>query len=91
MKVGIIDIEPKVFNTAYMMIANYYRGRDSTVDWWSPITHRQFDVVFCSSLFDYTDKSDIPRSVVCGGTGFDVRSRLSQVISIARSLCLTSW
>lgn len=78
MKVGIIDIEPKIFNTAYMQIATYYKRRGDNVEWWSPITHRQFHVVFCSSLFDYTDKSDIPRDVICGGTGYDVHSRLSQ-------------
>jgi len=37
-------------------------------------------VVFCSSLVDYTDKSEIPDDVICGGTGFDVTSRLSRQI-----------
>lgn len=78
MKVGIIDIEPKIFNTAYMQIAHYYRQRGDKVSWWLPITHRSFGVVFCSSLFDYTDKSGIPDDVICGGTGYDVRSRLSK-------------
>lgn len=78
MKVGIIDIEPKIFNTAYMQIASYYKQQGDIVEWWTPITHRQFHVVFCSSLFTYTDKSDIPKDVICGGTGFDVTSRLSR-------------
>jgi len=78
MRVGIINIEPKIFNTAYMQIANYFRRRGDNVEWWSPITHRQFHVVFCSSLFDYTNKSEIPGDVICGGTGFDVTSRLSR-------------
>lgn len=77
MKVGIIDIEPKIFNTAYMQIATYFRRRGDSVEWWSPITHRQFNIVFCSSLFDYTDKSNIPSDVICGGTGYDIHSRLS--------------
>lgn len=80
MKVGLINIEPKIFNTAYMQISTYHKNRDDTVGWWAPITHRQFDVVYCSSLFDYTDKSEIPDDVICGGTGFDVTSRLSRVM-----------
>jgi len=84
MKVGIINIEPKIFNTAYMQIATYYRQRGDSVEWWDhknhPLLYRQFDVVFCSSLFDYTDKSDIPDDVICGGTGYDVHSRLSKEI-----------
>ena len=80
MKVGIIDIEPKIYNTAYMQIANYYRLRGHSVDWWSPPAHWNFNNIFCSSLFDYTDKSDIPDDVICGGTGFDVHSRLSRAM-----------
>jgi len=36
MKVGIINIEPKIVNTAYMQIAAYYKGRGDTVEWWAP-------------------------------------------------------
>lgn len=78
MKIGLIDIEPKIFNTAYMQIAMYYRLAGHSVEWWSPIAHRTFNNVFCSSLFDYTDKTDIPGDVICGGTGFNVQSRLSR-------------
>ena len=77
MKIGLIDIEPKIFNTAYMQIAQHHKQRGDTVEWWTLLEHRQFDHVYCSSLFDYTDKSHIPDDVICGGTGFDVSSRLS--------------
>jgi len=55
MHIGLIDIEPKIFNTAYMQIARYHKARGDTVDWWLSLTDRQFDVVYCSSLFTYTD------------------------------------
>ncbi len=101
MRIGLIDIEPKVFNTAYMQIAGYHRGRGDTVDWWNPVTEpvlgRLFDHVYCSSLFDFTDKSVVPQRVICGGTGFDVTSRCSQVIEESDldysiySVCDTSY
>lgn len=80
MKVGLIDIEPKIFNTAYMQISTYHKSRGDTVEWWTPIEYRGFDVVYCSSLFDFTDKSEIHDDVICGGTGFDVTSRLLRVM-----------
>jgi len=80
MKIGLIDIEPKIFNTAYMLISRYYKDRGDTVEWWSPITDGNFDYVFCSSLFTATDKSEVPERAICGGTGFDVKSRLSSCI-----------
>lgn len=80
MRIGLINIEPKIFNTANMQIAAYHKGRGDTVGWWSPLTDRQFDHVYCSSLFDYTDKAEVPTRAICGGTGYDVTSRLSQAI-----------
>lgn len=80
MRIGLIDIEPKIFNTAYMQISQHHKDRGDTVNWWSPLTDRQFDHVYCSSLFDFTDKSQVPRRAICGGTGFDVSSRLSKDI-----------
>ena len=83
MKIGLIDIEPKINNVAYMQIAEYYRQRGDTVEWWSPLTDKQFDHVFCSSIFDFTDKSEVPKRAICGGTGFDVTSKLSKDIEAA--------
>ena len=80
MKIGLIDIEPKIFNTAYMQIGQYHKGRGDSVEWWSPLTDRQFDHIYCSSIFDYTDKTEVPERAICGGTGFNISSRLSQVI-----------
>lgn len=80
MRIGLIDIEPKIFNTAYMQIAAYHKDRGDTVEWWSPLTDGQFDHVYCSSLFDYTDKSEVPPRAIRGGTGFDITSQLSQAI-----------
>jgi len=77
LQIGLIDIEPKIFNTAYMQISRYHKERGDTVGWWSPLTDRQFDHVYCSSLFDFTDKNEIPERAICGGTGFDVTSKLS--------------
>jgi len=77
-KVGIIDIEPQIFNTAYMQISQYHKQKGDTVNWWSPLTDQQFDIVYCSSLFEFTDKREVPKRAICGGTGFDITSLLSK-------------
>jgi len=61
MKIGLIDIEPKIFNTAYMQISQHHKAAGDYVEWWSPLTDSQFDHVYCSSLFNFTDKSDEKR------------------------------
>jgi len=76
MNIGLINIEPKIYNAAYMQIAAYHKQQGDDVAWWLPLIDKQFDRLYCSSLFDYTDKSQVPKRAICGGTGFDITSRL---------------
>lgn len=77
MKVGLIDIEPKIINTAYMQIAGYHRSRGDDVGWAAPLEYDKYDILYCSSLFDFSNKSQVPKQAICGGTGFNLTSRLS--------------
>lgn len=83
MRIGLINIEPKISNTAYMQIARYHRERGDTIDWWTPLTDCQFDKVYCSSIFTYTDKTEVPKRAICGGTGFSPTTRLPEDIENA--------
>lgn len=74
--IGLIDIEPEIINTALMQIAYHYKDLGETVEWALPLEYDKYDKLFCSSLFDYTDKSQIPKRAVCGGTGFDLTTTL---------------
>lgn len=83
MHVGLINLEPKIFNTALMQLSRYHKDRGDTVEWWMAVEPGQarlfpYDVVYCSSIFDFTDTSEVPNDAICGGTGFDVTSRLSK-------------
>ncbi len=86
MKIGLIDIEPKIFNTAYMQISEYFLNANCDVkliDPKEPLEYETCDKLFCSSLFTFTDKTQIPARAECGGTGFDVKTKLPS--EIARS------
>ena len=76
MKVGLIDIEPKITNTAYMQIAHFHKERGDTVEWAAPLEYDTCDLLVCSSLFSFTDKTSIPAGTECGGTGFDLKTKL---------------
>jgi len=74
MKIGLINIEPKIHNTALMQITHHHREKGDTVEWAKD--YDQHDKLYCSSLFDFTDKSGLPDRAVCGGTGFDLITTL---------------
>ena len=93
-KVGLIDIEPKIFNTAYMQISSYHKSKGDTVEWASPMEYEDYDKLYCSSLFDFTDKSQVPDRAICGGTGFDLTTKLDFDCDYDYSLypnCITSY
>ncbi len=76
MKIGLIDIEPKIFNTAYMQISHYHKSRGDTVEWAVSGDYDLYDKLYCSSLFSFTDKSQVPDRAICGGTGYDLTTTL---------------
>ncbi len=76
MKIGLIDIEPKIVNTVLMQIAYHHKEQGDIVEWAAPLCYGQYDKLYCSSLFTYTDKSQIPPRAICGGTGFDLTTTL---------------
>jgi hypothetical protein len=70
MKIGLVNIEPKIINNAYLQINGYYKSKGDVVEWYSALFHGSYDKIFCSSLFSFTDKSQVPKEAICGGTGF---------------------
>lgn len=76
MKIGLINIEPKIVNTAYMQIAHYHKSSGNEVEWAMPLEYDQYDKLYCSSLFDFTNKNQVPKRAVCGGSGYDLTTEL---------------
>lgn len=68
--IALVNIEPKIVNHAYLLIAGYYKAQGIKVEWYSPLFHNTYDKIYCSSLFSFTDKSQVPKEAICGGTGF---------------------
>ena len=92
MNIGLIDVDTnsktkkwgaKPFpNLALAKISRYHKMRGDLVEWYTPFTH--YDVVYMAKVFNYsTDYSfAIPNAdtIIRGGTGYDVHSRLPDEI-----------
>jgi len=84
MRIGLINIEPKIINTAYMQISEYHKQQGDTVEWAKPAIYPRYDKLYCSSLFDFTDKSRIPKRAIKGGTGFNLVTQLPEEIDLCQ-------
>jgi hypothetical protein len=80
MKIGLLNLEPKINNVALMKISNYYKMQGDEVEMYIDFNKLLYDKIYCSSLFDFTDKSQVPENAICGGTGFDLTTKLPKEI-----------
>lgn len=76
MLIGLYNIEPKIQNTALMQISHYHKAQGDLVEWYEESLFAKYDKVYCSSIFGFTDKSKVPAGAICGGTGFDLATKL---------------
>ena len=85
MKVGLIDVDGHNFpNLALMKLSAWHKSQGDNVEWWiGNLIH--YDIVYKSKVFDDTysrDTYDVYNadSVICGGTGYDLKNKLPEEI-----------
>ena len=76
--IGLYNLEPKINNSAMMQVSQYYKNKGYKVWEYHPLF--DYDKIYAFSIFDFTDKSFVTDDMICGGTGFDVSSRLPKEI-----------
>jgi len=76
MIIGLYNLEPHIVNTALMQISTYHKSLGHTVEWYRHYNKWRYDKVYASSIFDFTPKVYITDDMVCGGTGFNLTTKL---------------
>ena len=87
MKVGLYNLEENIVNTAMMQVSTYHKQKGDTVEIYSPLLHDEYDLVYAFSLFTFTPKHYVRSDMICGGTGFDIKTKLPDQISS----CCYDW
>jgi len=73
-KIGILNLEPKYKNLALEKCRLYHTNKGDIVN---DCFIADCDLVYCSSIFDFTKRDGlIPPTAICGGTGFDLITKL---------------
>lgn len=79
MNIGLVDVDGHNFpNFALMRLSAWHEAHGDNVEWADAMFGRDYDRVYKSKIFTFTPDDNIPWNcdVVCGGTGYDIKSRL---------------
>lgn len=63
-----------------MQISQYHKSKGDQVEWYFDLKRYSYDKIYCSSLFDFTDKQLVPSEAIKGGSGYDICSKLPDEI-----------
>lgn len=82
MKIGVIDVDGNHFpNVALMRLTSYHRLHGDNVEWVYPFD--TYDKIYMSKVFTFTPDDDRIyqcQDIIKGGTGYNVKSKLPDVI-----------
>lgn len=74
MKIGLYNLEPKYKNLALEKLRIYHSQQGDVVEDYFALN--TYDKVYASSIFTFTNKAYIPQGAICGGSGFDLTTKL---------------
>ena len=76
MKIAIYNLEPDYINIALEKIRMYHKRILDEVEDYQPLKNDQYDKIYCSSIFTWTDKSTVLPGMITGGSGFNLTTKL---------------
>ena len=80
MRVGLIDVDNRLPSLPLMKIKSYYSVRNIAAEFAYPLNYYEYDPLYASAIFDFSDKEFVPRRAIAGGTGYDPATRLPEEI-----------
>ena len=83
MNIGLIDIDGHNFpNFALMKLSAWHNDRGDNVEWADAMFGGGYDRIYKSKIFTFTPDDNTPWNCeeVCGGTGYDIKSRLPEEV-----------
>ena len=83
MKIALLDVDSKIPNLALMKISAYHKERGDKVSWYDELWRDDYDEVYASAIFNFSDKSMLdPNRMKIGGTGWDISLKLQEEMDV---------
>jgi len=76
--IGLFDLDSRIPNLPLMKISTYYKKWGYKTEFYSPLFHSKYWLIFTSKIFDYPSKNDpyIRKNMILGGSGHNLEIKL---------------
>lgn len=83
MRVGLCSVDGKRewSNIALMKLSSWHKSKGDIVEWFWPLLRWQYDIIYASKIYTNTPDIYFPAIVVKGGSGYDLKKKLSTEIN----------
>lgn len=68
-KIAIFDVDSKIPNLALMKLSRFHKEKGDDVEIYTPLMRNEYDKVYASKIFDFSDGSLMDGDMIIGGTG----------------------
>lgn len=85
MKVGLVQVDGKIPNLALMQVSAWHESHGDEVEWFKGMLFAaEYDRVYASKIFGFSELPPLPADALVGGTGIDFFNRLPPEIEAMR-------
>jgi hypothetical protein len=82
MKIGVVQVDGKLPNLALMQICAYHESLGDDVEWFNGMLFApQYNKVYASKIFQFSELPPLPVDAIIGGTGIDFFNTLPAEIA----------
>jgi len=80
MKIGLYNVDSKIPNLALMKLSAFHKAQGNCVEWYSPLFHNEYDKIYASKVFTFSDNGYLKNDMIIGGSGWNLKCKLPEEI-----------
>jgi len=80
MKIGLYNVDSKIPNLVLMKLSAFHKAQNDSVEWYSPLFHDEYDKIYASKIFTFSDNGYLKKDMIIGGSGYNLNSKLPEEI-----------
>lgn len=75
-RIALYNVDSKYPNLPLMKLSTYHKLKGDTIEWYSPLLHHDYDLIYASKIFTNSDFGYLRKDMIAGGSGIFLKKKL---------------